>query len=99
MPEFVTAESVAQLREKLAVLPTLLEIRMASWHTSILCRDTLGNLPDDMRYNLHRVFVLPVDAKTGEYGLSCVGDNSALECDRFNAHDELQTGGGYQLRV
>lgn len=73
MSELVTVKSMVELRKKLGVIPTLIEVRLAPWQSSVFCRDVLGNLPEAMQHKLQQVFDIPEEAKQGDEGLSPVG--------------------------
>lgn len=83
MSESVTVKSMVELRKKLGVLPTLIEVRLAPWQSSVLCRDVLGNLPEDMQHKLQQRFVLPEEATQGDEGLSPVGVTAYGNAIRF----------------
>lgn len=83
MSEIETVESMVEPRNKLGVLPTLMEVYLSPWQTTVLCKDVLGNLPEDMQHKLQQVFVLPEEAKRGNEGLSPVGVTSYGNAIRF----------------
>jgi hypothetical protein len=83
MAEIETVESMVELRNKLGVLPTLMEVRLSPWQTTVLCEDALGNLPEDMQHKLQQVFALPEEAKQGDEGLSPVGVTAYGNAIRF----------------
>lgn len=83
MAEIETVESMVELRKKLGVLPTLMEVYLSPWQASALCKDPLGNLPEDMQHKLQQVFVLPEEAKQGNGGLSPVGVTAYGNAIRF----------------
>lgn len=83
MSEIETVESMVELRKKLGVLPTLIDVHLAPWQTTVLCEDVLGNLPEDMQHKLQQVFVLPGEAKQGDEGLSPVGVTAYGNAVRF----------------
>lgn len=83
MSELVTVKSMVELRKKLGVLPTLIEVRLAPWQSSVLCQDVLGNLPEDMQHKLQQVFDIPEEAKLGDEGLSPVGVTAYGNAIRF----------------
>lgn len=83
MTELVTVESMVELRKKLGVLPTLMDVRISPWQTNVLCKDALGNLPEDMQHKLQQRFVLPEEAKQGDEGLSSVGVTAYGNAIRF----------------
>lgn len=83
MSELVTVKSMVELRKKLGVLPTLIEVRLAPWQSSVLFRDVLGNLPEDMQHKLQQVFDIPEEAKLGDEGLSPVGVTAYGNAIRF----------------
>lgn len=63
MSEIETAESMVELRNKLGVLPTLMEVRLSPNQVTVTCRDALGNLPEDMRLSMCREIVLSPSAR------------------------------------
>lgn len=83
MSDLEAVESMIELRKKLGVLPTLMEIRISPRQASVLCQDVLGNLPNDVRDKLHQVSVIPEEAKIGEYSLSSVGVTAYGNAIRF----------------
>lgn len=83
MSELVTVKSMVELRKKLGVLPTLIEVRLAPWQSSVLCQDVLGNLPEDMQHKLQQVFDIPEEAMLGDEGLSPVGVTAYGNAIRF----------------
>ena len=83
MAEIETVESMVELRNKLGVLPTLMEVRLSPWQTTVLCEDALGNLPEDMQHKLQQAFALPEEAKQGDEGLSSVGVTAYGNAIRF----------------
>lgn len=83
MSELVHVESVVELRKELGVLPTLINVCISPWHDAALCKDSLGNLPEDMQHKLQRVFVLPEEVKLGNEGLSSVGVKAYENAIRF----------------
>lgn len=83
MSELVPVESMVELRKKLGVLPTLMEVYLSPWQATALCKDPLGNLPEDMQHKLQQVFVLPEEAKQGNGGLSPVGVTAYGNAIRF----------------
>lgn len=83
MSEIETVESMVELRNKLGVLPTLMEVYLSPWQATTLCKDVLGNLPEDMQHKLQQVFVIPEEAKQGDGGLSPVGVTAYGNAIRF----------------
>lgn len=83
MSELVPVKSMIELRKKLGVLPTLMEVYLSPWQATALCKDPLGNLPEDMQHKLQQVFVIPEEAKPGNEGLSPVGVTSYGNAIRF----------------
>ena len=83
MAEIETVESMVELRNKLGVLPTLMEVRLSPWQTTVICEDVLDNLPEDMQHKLQQVFALPEEAKQGDEGLSSVGVTAYGNAIRF----------------
>lgn len=83
MSELVPVESMEELRKNMGVLPTLIDVHLAPWQTTVLCEDVLGNLPEDMQHKLLQVFVLPEEAKQGDEGLSPVGVTAYGNAIRF----------------
>lgn len=63
MSETETVESMVELRNKLGVLPTLMEVRLSPNQVAVMCRDALGNLPEDMRLSMCREIVLSPSAR------------------------------------
>ncbi len=83
MSELVTVGSMVELRKELGILPTLMEVYQSPWQATALCKDPLGNLPEDMQHKLQQVFVLPEEAKQGKEGLSPVGVTAYGNVIRF----------------
>ena len=83
MSELVTVGSMVELRKELGILPTLMEVYLSPWPDTALCKDPLGNLPEDMQHKLQQVFVLPEEAKQGKEGLSPVGVTAYGNAIRF----------------
>lgn len=74
---------MVELRKELGILPTLMEVYLSPWQNTALCKDPLGNLPEDMQHKLQQVFVIPEEAKQGNGGLSPVGVTSYGNAIRF----------------
>lgn len=83
MSDLVTVESMVELRKELGILPTLMEVYLSPWQNTALCKDALGNLPEDMQHKLQQVFVLPEEAKQVDGGLSTVCVTSYGDAIRF----------------
>lgn len=83
MSELVTVESMVELRKNMGVLPTLIDVHLAPRQAVVLCKDPLGNLPEDMQHKVQQLFALPEEAKLGDEGLSIVGVTAYGNAIRF----------------
>lgn len=83
MSDLVAVESMVELRKKLGVLPTLMEVYLSPWQATVLCKDAISNLPKDMQHKLQQAFVIPEEAKQGDEGLSPVGVTAYGNAIRF----------------
>lgn len=63
MSNLVTVESMVELRKKLGVLPTLMDVRISPNLVTVMCRDALGNLPEDLRDTVSQEFILSLSAR------------------------------------
>ena len=73
MTELVTVESMVELRKKLGVLPTLMDVRISPNMITVMCRDALGNLPEDLRDTVSQEFILSLSARGDMGGVSPAG--------------------------
>lgn len=83
MSELVTVESMVELRKNMGVLPTLIDVHLSPWQAVVLCKDPIGNLPEDMQHKVQQLFALPEEAKLGDEGLSPVGVTAYGNAIRF----------------